>query len=240
MTIYTVALIGLTSGLAGTLATPSALPVAAAASHAVIPDSCAPLSQPKRMPNLTAVLDSTGLMARLQALDTASAGSVIVGIIYSSAPSGHIIERSPPTPASELVLSHVLASLRSPSKGAPPAFRVHIQLGPTPVLELKRSRLCRPQSVEPGGDVLRIGYGQVQGSSASAGVMPAKSRSITPSLRISATGQVEEVSIGPGTGILELDRSLREGLMVQRFHPALLDGRPVAVWVSGTKVGLIP
>lgn len=241
MPFFTLIVMAVTLGLASPAALPRVLPVAAVTTGA-LPDSCAALMQPKHLPSLGIVLDSTALMTRLQALDTTSTGNVIVGVRFSSGPTGHIVERSASAPLSELVMGHVLASLRPASKGAPPAFRVHVRLGPAPTIALERSVLCRPLTVEHGGGEIRIAYGRVESAEAAAGVMPSRPRpiTITPSLRISATGQVEEVNLGAGTGEHEVDRSIREKLLAWRFHPALLDGRPVAVWVSSKQVGLIP
>lgn len=204
-----------------------------------VEDSCAPLSQPKLLPSLDVVLDSTALLNRLAALDTTSRGELVVSVLYFSRPSGEIIERSVPVPAGEQVLGHVLSSLRPASKNAPLAFRLRVRLGGASVPVLERSILCVPRNIETGGREVRVAFGPAE--SREGGSRPPRApRSITPRIRISASGQVVEVNLGSGTGIPELDRSIREHTLGQRYHPALLDGRPVEVWVSGKKVELIP
>lgn len=63
--------------------------------------------------------------------------------------------------------------------------------------------------------------------------------SVTPRIKIGVNGEVLQVDLGAGTGYPDGDRSLRQSLESQRYEPALLDGRPVQVWLRGKSVELV-
>jgi hypothetical protein len=134
----------------------------------------------------------------------------------------------------------VLASLRPGSKDFPAAFRLRLASTPIAFVSLERSVLCAPLST--GGTLPRGAVvGEVRVRSSGPGALPPSinARQVTPRIKIDSTGEVREINIGAGSGIPEVDRSIRETLMSQRYLPATLDGRPVAVWVFKGKPELI-
>ena len=107
---------------------------------------CHPLADPKHLPALDVVMDSAGLVGRLQAIDATAGPGVTVSILMAKSPSGIVFAGA--AAQGEQVLTAVLASLRPASKATPQAFRVNVQLGTVPVIALERSVLCNPQTVE--------------------------------------------------------------------------------------------
>lgn len=200
-------------------------------------EDCRPLEKPKDLPRLDAVLDSLALLDRVLGLDTMPPVPVIVSVFLSDKPRAHIVDKSAPTSTEDLVLGHVLASLRPVSKNSPIAVRVHLRLGPARGISLERSVLCAPTALGGLGE-LKVPFfvGQVRGASPSG---PPEPRSVTARIRVSADGHVLQVNLGSGTGIPNLDQAMREAILKQRYDPALLDGRPAEVWIEGKRIDLV-
>ena len=198
---------------------------------------CLPLAQPKRMPALGALLDSISLANHFQVADTTTA-PIVVGVFLSNPPSGVVLDGSTSPFPADSALRLVLASLRSASKSSPVAFRVHVEPGRTPRISLERSFLCAPELLEE--ETLKIPFkvGRVVSGSTPSG-MPSEPRSVTPRLRINSSGRVVSVDLVGGTGFPEIDRGMRDGLLRQSYRPALLDGRPVEVWLTGAQVEVV-
>jgi len=205
---------------------------------ALIPRAdCQPFAQPKQLPALDAVLDSTGLLSRIQAADSTPA-EVLVSVFLGTPPDGRVLEGSAPTTSAQLALREVLAALRPGSSNAPPGFRVRVRFGAAPSLGLERSVLCTPESEDDAsaGQVpFTVGRVEARPSSAPTG----RTRSITPSYRINSFGRVIGVELGGGTGVPQLDRAIHDAALERRYRPATLDGRAVEVWLTGTKVEVI-
>jgi hypothetical protein len=207
------------------------------AAAAIGQQECRPLNLPKRIRSLDLVVDSTALVTRLQALDALHPAEVIVSVLLANGGSGHVVTESPDTATGDQVVQHVVASLRPISKDAPAAFRVHVRFGPTPSIALEPSLLCAPVAVDEKGEI-RVPFFEVR-RVPEGSLPPRPLRDVTPSLRIDPTGRVLEVNLGSGTGSSEVDRGLREMMLGERYRPALLDGRPVEVWLTGKRVELV-
>jgi len=199
---------------------------------------CKPLPDPKRLPGLDAVTDSAALVTRLAALDSIP-GEIIVSVWYAEHPAAYAVDAVLPLSVThEAVLAAVSAALRPAQKDSPAAFRIRTQLGKTPRVVLERSILCNPTTSDGYAVQSTVLVGRVTGA-APEETPPRNARPVQTGIRVSPTGEVLEASILSGSGIAEVDRALLESLRGQRFRPALLDGRPVEVWLRGNRIELV-
>ena len=198
---------------------------------------CKPLPDPKRLPGLDAVTDSAALVTRLAALDSIP-GEIIVSVWYAEHPAAYAVDAVLPLSVThEAVLAAVSAALRPAQKDSPAAFRIRTQLRKTPRVVLERSILCSP-TTEDGSPVRGpVMIGRV--TSTNPLPAPTNARPVELKMRVSSSGEVLEVNLLSGSGIAEVDRSLVETTRNERFRPALLDGRPVEVWLRGNRIELV-
>ncbi|MBL0171010.1 MAG: hypothetical protein IPP90_09810 [Gemmatimonadaceae bacterium] len=83
---------------------------------ASVDEPCQPLSPPKRMPSVGQLVDSLSLLARVQALDSAASGEVVVSVTPSQPPGGYLVDLPNPTPRQDSVVEFVLAAMRPASR----------------------------------------------------------------------------------------------------------------------------
>jgi hypothetical protein len=197
---------------------------------------CDPVPTPRALTSVDAVLDSTALMAGLAAISTDVRDEVTLSIRFGGRPTGHVVDVAQPSPMQSSLLDLVLASVRS--GGAAIATRVVVLPGPTPVVRLDRSILCAPEA-RGGGSGSRQPAVVGRVTSSAPGGVPTQPREVRARVRISDSGNVLAVEILQGSGYAEIDRAVRESSLSKKYTPALLDGRPVEVWLTENRVELV-
>lgn len=203
-------------------------------------DQCRPLDQPKKMPAMSVMVDSTELIRRVALLDVTSISDVTVGVVLDEPVDVFLVDLLAPTTVHDSLRAIVRATARARGKDFPRSYRVHVTGSPALAVSIERSILCGPVSMGgPGGRGATVGRVTVRASPGSGGPPPSNPRPFTTRQKVDSTGQVVEVDIGSGSGFAEIDRTVRETLREQRFIPATLDGRPVAVWLTKGKAELI-
>jgi len=100
-----------------------------------------------------------------------------------------------------------------------------------------RSVLCWPTAIEGQNTSPVFGTGRMTTFKPSA-IPGARPEPIRAKLLVSADGVVTSVTILSGSGYPEIDRDYVTRAKAQRYRPALLDGRPVAVWVEAGTIRL--
>lgn len=200
--------------------------------------TCRPLSQPKRLPEPSLVVDTAGLLARLATVAPGSPGDVAVSLLWSDHPEGYLLGELPHPPWHHSVLQHLLASLRPPPKHASLPVQVHLEVGPNPTIRIARAILCDPQAIEDQNVSPPFGVGvKAYAPSPISGYQPKRVRT---KMLVSPNGAVTAVSILSSSGYPQIDHAFIASIKAQQYRPALLDGRPVAVWVSDRGVSLAP
>src|SRR5688572_2530493 len=201
----------------------SVLPVVAVAQQ-----GCKALTEAKELPALTSLLDSSALVANLPVPDAGAPGEVVVSVVTGAMPQAHVMDSVAAAATGMTVMQRVLASLKPGAGNAPPAFRVRVVLAQPVSVYVEPSVLCEPKAKGPERKLALT---------VAAGSPPP--RPISPRIKIGVNGEVLQVDLGGGTGNPNGDRSLRQALERQRYEPALLDGRPVQVWLREKRVELV-
>jgi hypothetical protein len=214
-------------------------PTAVAAAIPADSATCRRLSEPKRLPEPSLVLDTAALFVRLDSVGAVSPGDVAVSMLWSDKPEGYLLGEPPHPPWHNIVLELLLASLRPAPKHASMAVQVHLQVAPTRTVRLEHAILCDPQAVEGQNVSPPFGVGRVRPFAPSPipGYQPQRVR--TKAL-VNLNGAVTAVTILTSSGYPEIDQVLVQSIKAQHYRPALLDGRPVAVWISGRGIRLAP
>jgi hypothetical protein len=205
---------------------------------AVAPEDCKPLTEAKKLPALTTLLDSAGVVTNLPAADSSGPAEVLVSVMTGAMPHAFVMDSlAAKTAAGTAVLERVLSALRPDAGNAIPAFRVRVVLGQAASVFVEPSVLCGPRGKGPPS---RLSF-TVRGPAGppGSGARTPPPRSVNPRIKIGINGEVLQVDLGGGTGYPEGDRSLRRALEGQRYEPALLDGRPVQVWLRDKQVELV-
>jgi Gram-negative bacterial TonB protein C-terminal len=203
-------------------------------------ENCRPIEQPKKMPAMSAMIDSAELMRRVALLDPAAISDVTVGVVLDETTEAFLVDLLAPTAVHDSLRAIVRATARARGKDFPHSYRVHITGSPALAVSIERSILCGPVSMGgPGGRGAVVGRVSVRTSPGSGPPAATNPRPFNTRQKVDSTGQVIEVDIGSGSGFAEVDRSVRETLRDQRFIPATLDGRPVSVWLTKGKAELI-
>jgi TonB family protein len=202
-------------------------------------EDCRPLAEPKRLPEPALVLDTAGLFARLETVAPISPGDVAVSMLWSDHPEGYLLGELPRPPWHNIVLEHLLASVRPPPQHESLAVQVHMQVRPSRTVRLARAILCAPQAVEDlnVSPASGAGRGKTVAPSSTPGVHPHRVRT---KMLVSASGAVTAVTILSSSGYPDVDQALVWSMKARRYRPALLDGRPVAVWISDAGIRLAP
>ena len=214
-------------------------PRAVAAAMAADSAPCRPLSEPKHLPEASVVLDTAAVFARLDSVAPVSPSDVAVSMLWSDHPEGYLLGELPHPAWHNIVLEHLLASLRPAPNHASLAVQVHLQLGPNRRIRLEHAILCDPQAVEGQNVDAPFGVGRVKPFAPSPipGYQPQRVRT---KILINASGAVTAVTILTSSGYPEIDHVLVQSIKAQHYRPALLDGRPVAVWISDRGIRLAP
>ena len=207
--------------------------LAARAAHAQ--EGCKPVTEAKKLPAVTALLDSSAMAANLPTPEASAPAEFLISVTTGSAPRAFIMDSSTAlSAAGAAVLERVVPSLKPNARNAVPAFRIRVIAGPAASISVEPSILCAPRL--PGPPPRQASFTiTTQGR----GGPPPRPRSVTPRLKIGVNGEVLQVDLGAGTGYPDGDRSLRQSLEGQRFEPATLDGRPVQVWMRGKDVEIV-
>ena len=191
--------------------------------------TCKPLTDSKAFPPLAALVDSAALVAALPPAFAGGPSEVLVSVMMGPTPRAHTMHSTAAPATGTIIGEQILASLR-PAADAVPSFRVRAVLAPSASVSVEASVLCDPK---PRGSNRGLALTVAPGSGRPQGPP------FTPRLKIGVNGEVMQVDLGAGTGRPDSDRSLRQALERQRYEPALLDGRPVQVWLRGTRVELV-
>ena len=213
-------------------------PKATATAMAADSATCRPLSEPKHLPDRSLVVDTAALFAGLDGVGADSPGDVGISLLWSDHPEGHFLGELPHRQWHKLVLDLLLASLRPAPKHAFLAVQVHVQAAPERRVWLEHPILCDPQVIEGQSISPPFGVGvKTFAPSPIPGYQPQRVRAKT---LIDANGSVTAVTIVSSSGYPEIDRTLIQSIKAHQYRPALLDGRPVAVWVSDRGIRLAP
>ena len=197
-------------------------------------EGCEPLTEVTKLPALAALLDSAALAANLPAPNAGTPSEVVVSVITGSTPRAHVMDSVTAAATGTAVQERVLASLKPGARNAIPAFRVRVVLAQPAAVSVEPSVLCEPKATTPPK---QASFTYV--TPAGPGAPRVRPRPVSPRIKIGSNGEVLQVDLGAGTGFADADRSLRQALEGQRFQPALLDGRPVPVWLGDKKVELV-
>lgn len=205
---------------------------------AVAQDDCRPLTDATKLPVLGKLLDSAAVVTNLPAADQSGPAEVLVSVMTGATPSAVVMDSVVAKSAmGAIVLDRVLSSLRPDARNAVPAFRVRVTLGQALGVNAEPSVLCPPRPTTPPG---RASFTIVSPAGPPGSVSrPPRPRDISPRIKIGVNGEVLQVDLGGGTGYADGDRAIRQSLEGQRYQPALLDGRPVQVWLRDKRVELV-
>jgi hypothetical protein len=203
-------------------------------SRAVAQEGCKPLTEIKKLPELSKLLDSAALVANLPAPDAGGPAEFVVSVMTGPTPQAHVMDSVTAAAAGATVKERVLASLKPASRSAIPAFRVRVVLQQATSVYVEPSVLCEPKPI--GSPALKASFTVV--APAGPGSAP-RPRPVSPRIKVGINGEVLQVDLGGGTGYADGDRAIRQAHENQRFEPALLDGRPVQVWLRDRKVELV-
>ena len=196
---------------------------------------CKAVTEAKKLPPLATLLDPTGLTTGLPAADSNGAREWVLSVTTGATPRAFVMDSvAAQSPIADSLVKRVIASLKPDARNAVPAFRVRVVTGEAASVYIEPSVLCGPKPQGPAprpASFTTVTPGR--------GSPPPRPRSITPRLKIGVNGEVLQVDLGGGTGYPQGDRALTQSLEGQRFEPALLDGRPVQVWMRGRDVEIV-
>ncbi len=199
-------------------------------------EGCKVLTEVTKLPAVTALLDSAALVANLPAPNAGAPGEVLVSVMTGATPQVYVMDSVAAAATGVAVQERVLVSLKPGIRNAIPAFRVRVVLAQPAAIHLEPSVLCEPKATTPPR---QASFTYVTPAGPGAPQVRPQPRSVSPRIKIGSNGEVLQVDLGAGTGVPEADRSLRQALEGQRYQPALLDGRPVQVWLREKKVELV-
>jgi hypothetical protein len=201
---------------------------------AVGQEGCKAVTEVTKLPTLATLLDSAALVATLPAPNAGAPGEVVVSVLTGATPQAHVMDSVAAAATGIAVQERVLASLKPGVRNAIPAFRVRVVLAQPAAAYIEPSVLCEPKATTPPR---QASFTYV--TPAGPGTPQVRPRPVSPRIKIGLNGEVLQVDLGAGTGFADGDRSLRQALEGQRYQPALLDGRPVQVWLREKKVELV-
>jgi hypothetical protein len=240
--------------LALLMASSVVVPATGAASQRMAPtadttsanDDCQPLSGPKRLPEAWVVVDSSLLQQGITSLGLPPDTEVVASLIPGTGQRPPKIELGiarAPTFRDQQLLTSLRAAIRSTATFDAPSIRLTVHVSSAVSVTLTRSVLCQPVLVAfTETRVVRLPFSVERVSPGS----PSSRPSLTPNWRpepvllVDAEGQVREAKLSISSGDPTIDRQFLEPLRDQRFHPALLDGRPVAVWLGNNRTEVVP
>lgn len=203
----------------------------------VAQDDCKPLTDARRLPALTKLLDSAAVVASLPAADSSGPTEVLLSVMTGATPRAFVMDSVAARSAiGSVILERVLASLKPESRNALPAFRVRVVLAQALGVSVEPSVLCAPQGK---GAPSRVAFTVVVPAGPGGSASRPRPRDVSPRIKIGVNGEVLQVDLGGGTGYADGDRAMRQSMESQRYEPARLDGRPVEVWLQKGRVDLV-
>jgi len=201
-------------------------------------ERCKPLTEAKKLPALAMLLDSGGVVTNLPAPDSSGPAEVLMSVTTGATPRAFVMDSlAAKTSAAKAVLERVLSSLKPDARNAIPAFRVRVVLGQPASVYIEPSVLCGPRAKGPPARASFTITGPA--GPPGSGARPPRPQPVNPRIKIGINGEVLQVDLDGGTGYPDGDRSIRQAHEGQRYEPALLDGRPVQVWLRGKDVEIV-
>lgn len=194
---------------------------------------CTVLEESKAVPAVDAVFDSAKLAAALPAMDAAAPNEMVFTLLTGARPIVQNVDSTNKTAVNDETIKQLLATSRAGSRSFAPAFKVRVVLGEAgkpQSLNVEHSVLCGPEMIGSPAPP------QVVRRMSPPGSPPPRPREVSPRMRIGVNGQVMRVDLGAGTGDRDLDDAMRDAMRRNRFRPALLDGRPIEVWLGNGKL----
>ena len=203
---------------------------------AVAQDDCRPLTDVKKLPPVTKLLDSAGIIANLP-VDSSSAGEVLVSVMTGATPQVFVMDSlTAMTALGTAVRERVLLAVKPDAPNGIPAFRVRVTLRPALGVYVEPSVLCPPRGKSTRS---RVSFTTTTVGPAGSTSRPPRPMEVRPRVKIGLNGEVLQVDLGSGTGVPEADRAIRQSLERERYEPARLDGRRVEVWLRDRQVELV-
>jgi TonB family protein len=196
--------------------------------------SCATGAGPSQPISLGAVLDSLRLAESLSALQGRFGGESVGGrlmIAYNDSPkdtliTGHIIESALPAPLADSVEATLRSALTETDRSWPQGpITFLLTLGDSISMTARRSVTTAPQL--SNASELQYEMGRL-----AERVLTQGSRRVELWLRLATDGRVDQAEIRRGTGVVPIDSGMVSIFRRAQFSPALLEGKPVQVWVS--------
>ena len=197
-------------------------------------EGCKALTEAHKLPAVNTLLDSSALVANLPAPIAGGPAEVLVSVLTGATPQVYVMDSAAAGVAGPTIRDRVTTAIRPGARNAIPAFRVRVSLAQPGTLSLEPSVLCDPK---PTGPPRQASFTTIV--PAGPGAPPPRPRTVVPRIKIGVNGEVLQVDLGAGTGYADGDRSLRQAMQGQRYEPALLDGRPVQVWLREKRVELV-
>jgi hypothetical protein len=189
------------------------------------------LEEKKAIPAVDALFDSAKLVAALPAADTAAPNEMVFTVIPGGRADVRNVDSTNTLSSSVETGAQLAAWARPASRSFAPAFKVRVLLGAAGnpfSMNIERSVLCGPEMIGPPQPVT---LNRVIPAGPGSGP-PTRPRSVTPRVRVGVDGLVRRVDLGSGSGDRDFDRAVQDASMRQRYKPAMLDGRPVEVWIG--------
>ena len=200
-----------------------------------------------RLRTVNALFDSTRLMSRLASVTPNRSYDELVSVRMGIPPEVHIVG-APFDEPRDSIGDAARSSLRSIIASTPIAFRLHAKRSRTVEVSIEKSVLCEPTHISFDSTRLKPNNGFTVGS-ASGFVLdhpvnkyPSDTldRTTTESsrYRVNRDGTVSDFEIIHTTGSIKSDQALKDKFTARHHSPALLDGWPADVWLTGRKVEL--
>jgi hypothetical protein len=182
---------------------------------------CASLNLPSKLPPVDQLVDSAGLVA---AIAPYREGEFVVSLLLNTKGRLSLTPLGSWAGAPDSLLNRVDGALRPTGTVDAPSVRLRFRLRDPRAITVERSELCAPVSLD--GTESRVV--NIETSSPP----PPHIRKPTLRMRIGSDGTVLEARIVASTGVPELDQEIARTAPQSHFRPALLDGRPVEVWLE--------
>jgi len=117
----------------------------------VAQESCKPPTDATKLPAVSALLDSAGLIANLPAPDLAASKEVIVSVTTGPAPRVVVMDSvAAKTEAGRTLVQKVQASLKPNARNLLAAFRLRVLLGEAPALAVLPACPLSPGGADAG------------------------------------------------------------------------------------------
>ena len=193
---------------------------------------CSTLREPRRLPPVDQVVDSTALVAQLSTLPASHHGAeVVLSLAHTGDSTSVHVVATPSAGVGDTVRRLVQNQLRLTRSFEAPHLRVQLVLAEVVTLGTARSQLCLPILAErqlpqqPFVEVPLPASGRV--------------RDTIVKILIDASGVVTEAVVQSSSGVPELDDFVLRSMRSKRYEPALLDGRAVSVWLDRGRAVLV-